>query len=215
MALKDRDRFREIIDSIDVSDFDFAEIKCNGEIKAYQIKVSDFIDKDNKKKHRVIIPRVTVSEFVWYSEAIDHYKDVLFYDEIKNMIEKYYLSLTFSFDLSDDKYNNFKGKIENVKFIETMACIMSATFSNTEKLNSIKELKLFNSFSDRLYWGLKGLTGEMFITSRMTAPIFIERNKCLDLVDDLSEYTEVDKNKLVAAYKAFLHNELKHEEDTN
>jgi len=55
----------------------------------------------------------------------------------------------------------------------------------------------------------------MFITSRMTAPIFIERNKCLDLVDDLSEYTEVDKNKLVAAYKAFLHNELKHEEDTN
>ena len=98
MALKDRDRFREIIDSIDVSDFDFAEIKCNGEIKADQIKVSDFIDTDNKKKHRVIIPRVTVSEFVWYSEAIDHYKDVLFYDEIKNMIEKYYLSLTFSFD---------------------------------------------------------------------------------------------------------------------
>lgn len=210
MAIKEREALREIIDSIEVSDFTFKVAKLNGKIEQEKIKVIEYIDTNGTRMHEVSLRRVTVSEVSWYGRFD---RETLFYDEFDDEVTAYYYSLSYYRYMNDEKYNDFKALIENVKYIETIGNIMYATFSNNEKLNSIKELKLFTSLLDRFHWGLKGCTGENFVSCQMEAPIFMERNKILNLIDYLSDYTEADKEKLVRAYKAFLHKKLKELEE--
>ncbi len=210
MAKKDREKLREIIDSIDVSDFDFKEVKTEGEISSYEIKVKDYIDTDSKRMHKVTIPKITVSipqlrskDKCWEQFWIKYYS------ENREEVEKYY-ERRYSFNMNEETYNGFKLTIENVEFIKTKVHILYALFSNKDKLEQVKKLKLFTSLSTRLYYGppFKGWTGENFASVEMEAPIYTERHKILNLVDNLSEYTAADKEKLVNAYKAFLHKEL-------
>lgn len=213
MALKDRERLREIIGSIDVCDFDFNEVKTTGEIECDEINITDYIDTENKKMHKVTIPKVSVSMYSWYGEYESNAK---YYNEKRSLIEHCCIG-RYCFNMNDEAYIKLKSIIENVSYIETQGNVMYAVFSNNEKLNEIKRLKLFSSFVDRVYWGypFKGWTGDVFAASRMEGPIYTERNKILNLVDCLSDYTEVDKEKLVSAYKSFLRKELKKLEEDN
>ena len=206
MAKKDREKLREIINSIESSDFDFKEVLTEGEIQCHDIKVMDYIDTDNKLRHKVTIPQITVSKSSWYDK--DEIWD-MYYDEKREVVEKLYdRKLGIDIDMNDEAYNSIKSTIKNVKYIKTEAKIMYATFSNKDKLEQIKKLSLFSSIEDRLRYGFKGWTGDIFESSRFDVPIYTERNKILNLVDCLSEYKEADKEKLVNAYKAFLHKEL-------
>lgn len=205
MAKKDREKLKEIIDSIEGSDFDFKEVLTEGEIQCHDIKVIDYIDTDNKTRHKVTIPKITVSKSSWYDK--DEIWD-MYYDEKREVVEKLYdRKFGIDIDMNDEAHNSFKSTIKNVKYIKTEAKIMYATFSNKDKLEQIKKLSLFSSIEDRLRYGFKGWTGETFFETRF-GPLFTERNKILNLVDCLSEYKEADKEKLVNAYKAFLHKEL-------
>ncbi|MBQ6252489.1 hypothetical protein [Ruminococcus sp.] len=210
MAKKDREKLREIIDSIEVSDFDFKEVKSEGEIGTHEIKVKDYIDTDSKRMHKVTIPKITVSisQLRSKDECWEQFW-IKYYNEKSEEVEKYY-ERRYSFNMNEETYNSFKSTIENVEFIKTKVHILYALFSNKDKLEQIKKLKLFTSLSTRLYYGppFKGWTGEKFAYVEMEAPIYTERHKILNLVDCLTEYKEVDKVKLVKAYKAFLHKEL-------
>lgn len=210
MAKIDCEKLREIIDSIEVSDFDFKEVKTEGEIGIDEINVKDYIDTDSKRMHKVTIPKITVSipQLCSKDECWEQYW-IKYYNERREEVEKYY-GKWYSFNMNEETYNGFKSTIENVKFIKTKVHILYALFSNKDKLEQIKKLKLFTSLAARLYYGspFKGWTGENFSHVEMTAPIFTERHKIPNLVDCLTEYKEVDKEKLVKAYKAFLHKEL-------
>lgn len=212
MSVKDRNRLREIIENIEVQDFDFKEVKVEGEIKCKEIKITNYISTDSQNMHRVNIPKVTVSMLSWYSK---YEQDAKYYDEKSKVIKKNYDVGCNCFEINDETYNAFKSTIENAEYIKTKGNVMYALFSNNDKLNEIKKLKLFSSFAERVYWGypFKGWTGDVFARSRMEVPIYTERNKILNLVDGLSDYTEADKQKLVATYKSFLQIELKKCED--
>ena len=56
-------------------------------------------------------------------------------------------------------------------------------------------------------------TGELELCEKESTPLFTERNKILDIIDNIKVFSESDKEQMVNAYKKFLHKELKELEE--
>ena len=217
MSIKERDELRKLIDKIEICDFEFAEHSLKGKIECEDIKESPYLTGEGVKMYRIFIPKTTVSPSQWdkayNSDNCGSYYN--YYNEYTDKVQYFYnWEIDYELDMTETEYKEYKSLLDKVDYIETEAKIMCATFSNIDKANSIKELKLFSSLSDRLYWGVpfKGWTGKIFFDTRF-GPLFTERNKILNLIDNLKDFSEVDKENMVKAYKEFLHKELEELEE--
>ena len=215
MSVKERNELRNLIDEIETDDFRFTDVSLKGKIICSDIKETPYLTVDGEKMHKVFIPKATVFPSQWDSEYSSdncgfHYN---YYNELTDEVQYLYpWDIGYELDMTDDEYNEFKASYENTDYIETEAQITYAEFTNTDLKEKICSLKLFTDLITRLNYPLRGWTGETFFETRF-GPLFTERNKILDIIDNIKVFSESDKEKMVNAYKKFLHKELKELEE--
>ena len=208
MSIKERNELRNLIDEIATKDFYFTNVSLKGKIICSDIKETPYLMVDGVKMHKIFIPKVTVSPSQWDGEYSSdncgfHYN---YYNEHTDEVQYLYpWDIGYELDMTEDEYNAFKTSFDKIEYIETEAQITYAEFTNANLKEKICDLKLFTDLITRINYPLRGWTGETFFETRF-GPLFTERNKVLDI-------SESDEEKIIKAYKKFLHKELKELEE--
>lgn len=208
-SMKEYNELGNLIDEISISDFDFTELQLKGRIICTDIKETPYLTKEGIKMHKVFVPKATVSPSQWDKEYKPdncgfHYN---YYNEYTDEVQYLYpWNIGYEIDMTDEEYNAFEALLDKTEYIETEAKIIYAEFINTKIKDDICKLKLFTDLITRLKYSLKGWTGETFFETRF-GPLFTERNKVLNIIDNLKAFSESDKHNMVEAYKEFLHKE--------
>ncbi|MBR5180236.1 MAG: hypothetical protein IKW90_15780 [Lachnospiraceae bacterium] len=215
MSIKERNELRNLIDEIATKDFDFTNVSSKGKIICSDIKETPYLMVDGVKMHKIFIPKVTVSPSQWDGEYSSdncgfHYN---YYNEHTDEVQYLYpWDIGYELDMTEDEYNAFKTSFDKIEYIETEAQITYAEFTNANLKEKICDLKLFTDLITRINYPLRGWTGETFFETRF-GPLFTERNKVLDIIDNIKDFSESDEEKIIKAYKKFLHKELKELEE--
>lgn len=215
MSIKERNELRNLIDEIATKDFYFTNVSLKGKIICSDIKETPYLMVDGVKMHKIFIPKVTVSPSQWDGEYSSdncgfHYN---YYNEHTDEVQYLYpWDIGYELDMTEDEYNAFKTSYDKIEYIETEAQITYAEFTNANLKEKICDLKLFTDLITRINYPLRGWTGETFFETRF-GPLFTERNKVLDIIDNIKDFSESDEEKIIKAYKKFLHKELKELEE--
>ena len=202
MGIKERNELRNLIDEIATKDFDFTNVSLKGKIICSDIKETPYLTVDGEKMHKVFIPKATVSPSQWDREYSSdncgfHYN---YYNEHTDEVQYLYpWDIGYELDMTEDEYNAFKTSFDKTEYIETEAQITYAEFTNANLKEKICDLKLFTDLITRINYPLRGWTGETFFETRF-GPLFTERNKVLDIIDNIKDFSESDKEKIIKAY---------------
>lgn len=210
VSVKERNKLRDMIDEIVTNDFNFTNISLKGKLICSDIKETPFLTVNGEKMHKVFIPKVTVSPSQWdvaydLDNVCFHYN---YYNEYTDEVVQSLYSCEYELDMTNDKYNAFRTLLDKIEYIETTAQITYAQFTNNDLKENICTLKLFS----RIDYPFRGWTGEKFFETRF-GPLFTERNMVLDIIDNIKDFSGSDKEKMIKAYKKFLHKELKEMEE--